>query len=114
VRRRLGAHHHGADAEQHEAAGRHQQRPERLRQPDQQRRGAESGAQRCGQGPGTAERDGALEPDQRAEEAADHQRAVQQGEIGLGSRRAPAEAQDPGPQAGEEGQHAHRHQREAP
>src|ERR1051326_7557637 len=74
-----------------------------------------SGCRACGRGigPASADSDCALETDQRAEESADHQRAMEDQLIRPGQGQRPSETQEPEPDSIGERQHRDREERYA-
>ena len=90
------------------------EQPRRVRPPGERRERGQPGQQRRGIGRAAAQRDRALERDHDAEEAADHQRAVQRRLAGGGVRDRDAEAGQPGEHADDEAERAECEQRNAP
>lgn len=98
------------DRHEAEAAGRNQQGANRStharkrQNPADPRRG---GRQKC---PRLVERHGPLQTDEGPEKAAHHQRPVDGGELGLKQGAGPAQPEQPGPQATEQGNHTQCHE----
>ena len=95
--RRLLADDDDKDRHHAQAAEQHQHWAKRPRHTEEKNHDAQRSHQWRGIGPAPVQRDDALQVDERAQEAGDHQGAVGHGEGGRQRRQAPAQAHQPGP-----------------
>lgn len=111
--RRARAHDHHKERNEDAASKGKRELACSLTDAGEQQRGPRDGPRRREVTPGTAKGDGTLERDHGAEEAEHHQRPVQLDQVGASLRQAPAEPQQPGPDAAEEGRERKAQQRKA-